>query len=528
MKLLMSILEPFRRKKVGQWSLAYVAAAWVVIQVVDVLGGRWGITEELARSLDIILVTGFFVVLTLAWYHGDKGHQKMRGRELLLITAILIAGGAVLVSVSGKSAPPALQEQTLVSGQPIPAHVDGAPWIAVLPFTTRNGNSDLDSMSFNLATRINSGLASFSHLLIVSRRVVEAAAERTSDPRQIGEIVGARYLMEGDLRVAGDTVRLTMQLISSVDGEVVWNSQADYEMREIAKLEFQDNIADRAVATIGDSQGVVTRALARNLELAPPESMEPYDAVLLWSVSRQRGGPETHLRARTALERAVEIEPENSVAWACLGHVYVEEFMSNYNPLPGSLERGRDAARRAVTLDPTDALAHYSLAVAQYFSKDLDSFRVAAERSIELNPNDASALALLGILISFGGDWDGGIEITERAMQLNPGHPGYYLFSKFYDQYLKGNYSAALDIALQINMPAYYSDPLVRLLAYVRLGKMKAAKEAADELYGLFPNFEEDFGRLGITNWLFEQPDLIRKIENDLSSVGLKTAWTTD
>ena len=77
-------------------------------------------------------------------------------------------------------------------------------------------------------------------------------------------------------------------------------------------------------------------------------------------------------------------------------------------------------------------------------------------------------------------------------------------------------------------MPAYYSDPLVRLLAYVRLGNTKAAEEAADELYGLFPNFEEDFGRLGITNWLFEQPDLIRKIENDLSSVGLKTAWTID
>ena len=89
MKLLMSILEPFRRKKVGQWSLAYVAAAWVVIQVVDVLGGRWGITEEHARSLDIILVTGFFVVLTLAWYQEDKGHQKMRGRELLRTSFIL-------------------------------------------------------------------------------------------------------------------------------------------------------------------------------------------------------------------------------------------------------------------------------------------------------------------------------------------------------------------------------------------------------------------------------------------------------
>lgn len=524
----MPFLESLKKRKIGQWSLAYVTASWVAIQVVDVLGGRWGITEELARSLDVILVTGFLVVVIIAWYHGDKGHQRARGRELLLIAVILIAGGVGLVSISGNSIPTTQQDQTLVSNQTMPAHADGVPWIAVLPFTAQAGDSDLVIASENLATRINSRLASFAHLQVVSRSVVKAAAESSSDPRQIGDIVGARYLMEGDLRVAGDTVRLTMQLVSSLDGEVIWNSEADHQVSEFAKFEFQDIIADRAVATIGDSQGVVTRVLARNLESVPPESMRPYDAVLLWSVSRQRGGPEIHLRARTALERAVELEPENPVAWACLAHVYVEEFMSNYNPLPHSLVRGTDAARRAVTLDPTNALAYYSLAVARYFSKDLSGFRVAAQRSIELNPNDASALALLGMLVSFGGHWEEGIEITERAMLLYPGHPGYYRFSKFYDQYLKGNNSAALDIALQINMPAYYLDPLVRLLAHARLGDIRAASEAADELQGLFPNFETDFGRLGVANWFFAQPDLIRMIKSDLSSVGLKTDWTID
>lgn len=55
---------------------------------------------------------------------------------------------------------------------------------------------------------------------------------------------------------------------------------------------------------------------------------------------------------------------------------------------------------------------------------------------------------------------------------------------------------------------------------------MQAANRAAQELQGLFPNYEEDFGRLGVTHWFFEQPELIRKIESDLASVGLKTDWT--
>ena len=526
LKALMSILKTLKERKVGQWSLAYAAGAWVAIQIVDVMGGRWGVSESLARSIDVTLIAGFFIVVTVAWYHGDRGHQKFVGTELLLITIFLVAGvvGVLTAIRTGDALPSG--EQIAIKDQSPSRHTAEAPWIAVLPFRKNNDAEDLDSFAAGLTTRINYGLASFPHLLIVSQGAMEKAAEQLTDPREISAAVGARFLMEGNMRSVGKTLRLTVQLTDAADGKQVWSTQADYDLQEIADLELQDAIADRVIASVGDSSGVVTRALASTIESKPPESTTAYEAVLQWTVNRQRGGPEEHLRSRTALERAIELEPNDSFAWACLAHVYVEEYMSNYNPLPHPLERGLAAARRAVALDRTDSFAHYSLAMAHYFGKNLDAFRVAAERSIELNPYDASVLAMLGTLISFSGDWGAGLEITKRARQINPDHPGYYKFSLFYDQYLKGNNAAALDIALQINMPYYYSDPLVRVLAHVRNGNMDAANEAAKELTQLFPNFEADFGRLGLTNWFFAQPELVEKIATDLSEVGLTSDWT--
>jgi len=524
----MSILNSLKKRKIGQWSLAYAAGAWVVIQIVDVMGGRWGVSETLARSIDITLITGFFLVVTVAWYHGDKGHQKIFATELLLIAIFLVFGAVgVLTTIRTDENPPPGQQIALEDQNPS-RYTAEAPWIAVLPFRKNIDTEDLDGFAAGLTTRINFGLASFSHLLVVSQSSVEKAAERLSDPREIGAAVGARYLMEGDLRAVDEILRLTVQLTDATDGKQVWSMQSDYDLRDIGSLELEDAIADRVIASVGDSSGAVTRTLASTLESKPPESTTAYEAVLQWTVNRQRGGPELHLRARTALERAVELEPNDAFAWACLAHVYVEEYMSNYNPLPRPLERGLTAAKRAVTLDRSDSFAHYSLAMAQYFSRNLDAFRVAADRSIELNPYDASVLAMLGTLISFSGDWEAGLEITKRARQINPDHPGYYKFSLFYDQYLKGNNAAALDIALQINMPYYYVDALVRVLAHVQNGNLDAAKDAAMELTKLFPNFEADFGRLGITNWFFAQPELVDRIASDLSEVGLTSDWTID
>jgi hypothetical protein len=95
-----TLLQRLKKRKLVQWALTYLAGAWVSLEVVDLVGDIWALPEVIPQVATVVLVVGFFAVLVLAWYHGEKGRQKVSGAELLLI-AVLLAIGGVLISVLG-------------------------------------------------------------------------------------------------------------------------------------------------------------------------------------------------------------------------------------------------------------------------------------------------------------------------------------------------------------------------------------------------------------------------------------------
>jgi hypothetical protein len=92
----MSLLAELRQRKVVQWGVAYVAASFALLQGVDIVAQRFDWPGSVARFLIIASVVGFFVTLLLAWYHGERGAQKVSGAELLLLALLLAIGGGLL------------------------------------------------------------------------------------------------------------------------------------------------------------------------------------------------------------------------------------------------------------------------------------------------------------------------------------------------------------------------------------------------------------------------------------------------
>ena len=517
----MSLVKNFRERKIVQWSLAYLAGAWLVTQLVDVLGTRWGISQATARAIDLVLVFGFLVNVVIAWYHGEKGRQKVRGVELLIIGALLALGGFGLSMIDVESVD---SEADAVTGKLAilqPGEIDSAPWIAVTGFETPGDEAELDAFAAGLAADITSGLSRYSHLLVLSRATTESIASTTSDTREIGSKLGARFVVEGEIRRGGSNLRMSARLVDALDGTTVWTQRFDRNLDGSDVFELQDDLTDRIVASVADVNGAVTRALAVMVDGKDPQQMTPYEAILQFSRNRQSVGNDDHLRSRIALERAVEIKPGFADAWACLSHVYLEEYMSAYNPLPDPLGRSLAAAQKAVELDSTSSLAWYALSMVQYFRKDLGAFIAARDRAIELNPRDTQTLAMLGILTGYSGAWERGVALTERAMALNPDHPGWYRFSTFFNQYRQHNYEAALDIAMRINLPAYWGDGLARTLAHAQLGNDKAARDAAADIIAIWPDFETAYPGMGLKGWLYEQPELIALVIDGLEKAGL-------
>ncbi len=395
------------------------------------------------------------------------------------------------------------------------------PWIAVLPLKCKSADPELEDFADGLAEDITTSLSRFSYLMVISRNSVQNLDAQSMDVRQIGQELGARYVMEGAVRKAGSKIRASVQLLDAQTGTHLWAESFDRNLEEADIFEVQDDITDRIVATVADPHGVLARSMAAPTDSKAPETLTPYEAVLRFFLYQQRVSPEDHLPTRIALERAVELDPGYADAWAALTIVLLDEDRHSFNPRPDALDRALAAAQRAVDIDPANPLAHFALAHAYYYRKDLGAFRSAAERTIGLNQRDGNSKAMLGILMGYAGDWERGVELTTSAMERNPHHPGWYRFTTFFDAYRQERYAEALEIAQKINMPDYFASHYALAIAHAQLGNTTEAKQATDAVLRLWPDFEQEIYSGHLEKWMFAQPDLIDHIVQGLEKAGL-------
>ena len=202
--------------------------------------------------------------------------------------------------------------------------------------------------------------------------------------------------------------------------------------------------------------GVLPRTMSEAVRSRMPEHLSPYEAVLRSFGYFERVTAEELAAARAGLELAVRKTPAFADAWALLALLCVQDYAQGFNLQTDPLTSGSTAARSAVEAAPSNHLAWFSLAQALFFQKEFQSFRNAAERAIALNPMDGNSIAFLGELLTYAGDWDQGMAQAKRAKQLNPNHPGWYWYADFYDAYRQGDYRGALSFLLKSNLPGHW------------------------------------------------------------------------
>src|SRR6476660_8700995 len=94
-------VQRLKERKLVQWAIAYVAAGFALLQGIDIVAQRFGWPESIERALIVALVIGFFVTIVLAWYHGERGAQRVTGTELMILALLLAIGGGILWRFAG-------------------------------------------------------------------------------------------------------------------------------------------------------------------------------------------------------------------------------------------------------------------------------------------------------------------------------------------------------------------------------------------------------------------------------------------
>jgi len=394
-------------------------------------------------------------------------------------------------------------------------------WIAVLPFKCGSGNNDLNPLAEGLSEDIVTGLSRFSYLRVIARSSSSRYANELLDVRTAGKTLGARYLMEGSLRQSGMKLRIAVQLVDASSGTHLWAETYDRAFSQETVFELQDDVVSRIVSTVADSHGVLPHSMSEAVRSKDSGQLSPYEALLRSFGYFERVSVEEHNVTRDSLERAVEQAPGHADCWAMLTILYVEEYIHGFNARPDPLGRALAAARRAVEAAPSSHLAYHALATVLYYRRELQAFRNAAERAIALNPMDGYIAAYQGFLTAYSGDWKRGCALAERARKLNPHHPGWYWFPSVFDAYRKSDYRAALDAALKINMPRFWRAHLALAAIYGQLGEGEAAHSSLQQLLALKPEFaasaREELGK----TW---DSELVEHLMDGLHKAGFEDA----
>jgi TolB-like protein len=382
------------------------------------------------------------------------------------------------------------------AAEPKPPHVSQHPasadqefWVAVLPFQTGSGDANLRPLAEGLTEEVVTGLCRFSYLRVISRTATSRFTEERTDSRAAAKELGARYVIDGSLRCAGNKLRIAVHLVDATSGADLWAEMYERQLQPESGFDIVDDVAPRIVCTVAHARGILPHSMTETLRNRDPGSLTPYEALLRSFAYFPRVDAGEHLAARTALERAVEQAPDRGDCWAMLSILCCEEYAHGFNLRPEALGRALAAARRAVEAAPSNHLAHRALAVTLFHRHDMNAFHDAAERTVSLNPMDGFTMAQMGFLVAYGGKWERGCALAEKARSLSPHHPAWYWFPDFFNAYRKRDYRGALAIAARINMRSFWRTHLALAAVYGQLGKREAGEQEVQELLAIKPDF---------------------------------------
>jgi len=370
--------------------------------------------------------------------------------------------------------------------------------IAVMPFGNMSGDPENDYFSYGLTEDIIRLLARNRWLSVISRHSTVAFQDRQVDPREVGRLLEVKYLVFGSVRKIRDAVRITAELVRTVDGEQLWSETYDLQLESI--FEIQEEMATQIAATIEPELSKVEQKLAAR---KAPNSLDAWDCYQrgLWNMWRftTPGFDE----AEAYFERAIAADPKFARGHGALSYVNVQRaFVDEAKDRPARLETALRQAHAAVALDDLDCFCQCVLGRALCLTHRNDEALAALDLSLELNPSFAQAYFAQGFNLLWYGRETEAEALIDRATTLSPRDSHLWTFHlvRSWTHFSLEEYEIAAEFARRATRQSNANYQAFASLAAPLglLGEAAQAKEAAAGLLQSKPDYSIRTAREGL------------------------------
>jgi serine/threonine-protein kinase len=288
--------------------------------------------------------------------------------------------------------------------------------LAVLPMENLTGNPDQEFFADGMTEALIARLARTSSLRVTSRTsVMQYKGSRKALP-EIARELGVDAVVEGSVMRAEERVRITAQLVDARRDRHLWAETYDRDLRDV--LALQSEVA-RAIAA--EISGQLVPREPTSGAGHPHVDPRVYESYLrgrhaFWQVTR-----DSLARSRAYLLEATAADPTYAPAWAALADTYVTMGVFGFQPPREAYTRAREAAARALDLNPELSEAWNALAM---ITRDYDWDWSEADRlfrkAIALDPQSSFAHHMYAIQHAWLGRFDEALAGMERARALDP------------------------------------------------------------------------------------------------------------
>jgi eukaryotic-like serine/threonine-protein kinase len=295
------------------------------------------------------------------------------------------------------------------------SHGSAITSLAVLPFTNTNKDPDQQYLSDGISESLINRLSKLPGIKVIANSSSLKYKGKDADPAEIARDLGVTGIMTGRITQYGDDLSISVELIDGRDRTQVWGEKYQRKATDLqaVQAEISSEVAEKMRLTLTPSE---------QSQVAKPDTVNPeaYELLLKGRAHRSREGTEDRKKAAEYFKTATEVDPTYALAYAELSGVYRSLVGSSALDPKEYLPKANEAARRALTLDPSLPEAHYTLANLKVDGWEWGNAEQEYKRAIELNPNLALAHRYYAVYLSYVGRHDQALAEIAKARELDP------------------------------------------------------------------------------------------------------------
>ncbi|MGH9443524.1 MAG: protein kinase domain-containing protein [Thermoanaerobaculia bacterium] len=285
--------------------------------------------------------------------------------------------------------------------------------VAVLYFENLSGAKEDEYLRDGITEDIITEISKIEGLRINPRSTVLAFRDKPVTSSQVGQQLGAAYVLEGSLRRAGDRLRITTQLVDTATGYPVWSERYDREMKDV--FELQDEIARKIAEAL---RVKLSKQEQEALAAKPTDNLQAYDLYLRGRSYARRLTRQDLEFALQMFENSVTQDPKFALAYAAIANVCAY-YQAHYAREDVWLHRARVAAERAMTLQPDVPEVMVAQAWILYANAQYDEMTAIIRNVIARKPDCEGAYYLLLRGLYASGKYQDVANVAEQAIDAS-------------------------------------------------------------------------------------------------------------